>query len=165
MSKKKETDSDNGIQPPANMFQRVMCALDDYVWGPVNLIDRVERIVTSIRLLDRGHQFAMLRIDRGGDHYLREVSDILRTYGIPIFGRTHNGTFMFFHVTRRQRDWAQFVLLSAGVKIYDKRTKKPLKGKGKKGGGMPIPRSPQDACADGTCGSARRTNRRARKGK
>lgn len=109
------------IKPP-HIIARAMWFLEDYLWGPFNLIDRIERVVTAIRFWDRGHQFALLRANKGGSHLLRETSQILAQYHVPIWGRTHNSKCMFFHVKRRQMRWAAAIMRNHGVTLVDKKS-------------------------------------------
>ena len=95
----------------------LMDILDDYILGPFNLIDRVEGLLSAIRYRDAGHQFTIRRMDKGGSHSLNECEAMLRVYGIAVYGRTHDATHMYFHTKRRQADWAEYVLLSAGVEL------------------------------------------------
>lgn len=92
-----------------------MDVLDDFVFGPLNLIDRLEGVLSGLRYGDLGHQFAIPRVDKDGAHSLNECEAMLKRYGIAVYGRTHDAKRMYFHVKKRQAAWAEYVLLSAGV--------------------------------------------------
>jgi hypothetical protein len=91
--------------------------LDDFVMGPLNLIDRAEGLLSGLRYGDTGHQFAILRTDKGGAHTLDECEEMLRKRGIAVFGRTHDARHMYFKVKNRQAVWAEYTLMRAGVDL------------------------------------------------
>lgn len=93
----------------------IMDLLDDFVFGPFNLIDRIEGILTGIRYRDLGHQFAIPRADKGGPLTLAEIEDLLARYSVAVYGRTHDANRMYFHVKKRQARWAEHILLRAGA--------------------------------------------------
>jgi len=105
------------------------------VLGRLNYIDRIEGLFSAIRHGDyrhaegvagilnefvqsvggaNTHKFSM---PRRGRHSLNEVEAQLRKYGITVFGRTHDGNYMHFHVKRRQARWAEYIMLHAGVEL------------------------------------------------
>ncbi len=111
--------------------------LFDDLCGPLNLIDRLEGLLMALRYGDYRHagkngvlgyagevassltgantfRFALLR---SGPHSLNEVEALLKRYGVPIVGRTHDATCMYFSVKRRQARWAEYVMLQAGVEL------------------------------------------------
>lgn len=110
--------------------------VDDVV-GRLNFIDRLEGLVMALRhgnyqeaakggLLGYAGEaasslagantfrFALLR---SGNHSLNDVEALLKGYGVPIFGRTHDATCMYFSVKKRQARWAEYVMLQAGVEL------------------------------------------------
>ncbi|MBI1298275.1 hypothetical protein GC175_25355 [bacterium] len=91
--------------------------LDDYIMGPLNIIDHLEGVLSGIRHRDLGRQFAIPRIDKGGPLSLNEVEEMLNRYGIVIYGRTHDAQHMYFHVKKRQAAWAEYLLLHAGAEL------------------------------------------------
>jgi hypothetical protein len=94
-----------------------MDLLDDFVFGPCNLIDRAEGLLSGIRYGDMGHQFAIPRADKGGPFTLAEIEELLARYGVVVFGRTHDANHMYFHVKKRQARWAEYLMLHAGVEL------------------------------------------------
>lgn len=104
---------------PESMIQRIMWAIDD-VMGRLNLLDRIERVFTAIRFRDIGHQIAILRPTVGGNCPAITAGQILKKYGVPIWGRTHDSKCMYIHVKRRQMKWAHAILKNHGVIIVDK---------------------------------------------
>jgi hypothetical protein len=86
----------------------MMDFLDDFILGPMNLIDRIEWILTGIRFGDADHGFTLPRADKlpegyqGYDWTLNEVQQLLARYEIPIYGRTHDARNMYFRVKNRQ---------------------------------------------------------------
>lgn len=92
--------------------------LDDFVLGPLNLIDRVEGLLSGVAYRDMGHQFAIGRADKGAEHCLADVERILHKYHIAVYGRTHDSQHMYFHVKKRQAAWAEYLLLNAGVELH-----------------------------------------------
>jgi hypothetical protein len=106
---------------PKGMIQRAMWILDD-VMGRLNVLDRIERVFTAIRFRDVGHQIALLRPTVGGNCPQITAGELLREYGIPVWGRTHDSKCMYFHVKRRQMKWAHAILKNRGVIIVDKRS-------------------------------------------
>lgn len=95
----------------------LMDFLDDFIFGPCNLIDRLEGLLRGVSYGDLGHQFAILRADKGGQFTLAEVEALLDHYGIPVYGRTHDAQCLYFHVKKRQARWAEYLLLHAGVTL------------------------------------------------
>ena len=97
--------------------------LDDWVMGPMNLIDRLEGLLTGLYFQDAGHTFTLPRADKlpegyhGYDWTLNEVEQLLGNYEIPVYGRTHDATNMYFRVKNRQAEWAEYILLCAGVPL------------------------------------------------
>lgn len=111
----------------------------DTLLGLANWVDRLEGWIMSLRYGDyasarqRGilalvgevgsslletntYHFAMRR---DGRHSLNEVEALLKRYGIPIFGRTHDAHCLYFHVKKRQARWAEYILLHAGVELVN----------------------------------------------
>lgn len=95
----------------------LMDFLDDFVMGPLNVIDRAEGLLSGIRYGDIGHKFAIARTDKGGAHSLSECEETLNRYGIAVYGRTHDAGRMYFRVKHRQASWAEYVLRRAGVEL------------------------------------------------
>lgn len=95
----------------------IMDLLDDFVFGPFNLIDRAEGLLSGIRYKDMGRQFAIPRVDKGGPFTLAEIEDLLARYGVAVYGRTHDANHMYFHVKKRQARWAEYLMLHAGVEL------------------------------------------------
>lgn len=114
-----------------------MSGIIDDLLGHLNYIDRIEGWVMSLRhgdydqarknglagfvaelvsslFMTNTHTFA---IPRAGAHSLNEVEALLKKYGIPIFGRTHDARCMYFHVKQRQARWAEYLLVQAGVQL------------------------------------------------
>lgn len=103
----------------------LMDILDDFVLGPLNLIDRFQGLTKGIIYRDLGYRFAIPRIDKGGRFTLNEIEDLLKRYGVDVYGRTHDSQNMYFLVKRRQARWAEYLMLHAGVElrnpIFDQR--------------------------------------------
>jgi hypothetical protein len=91
--------------------------LDDYLFGPCNLIDRLEGLVRGMAYQDFGHKFTVRYADRGGRHTRAEIEALLARYGIAVYGRTHDANCMHFLVKKRQASWAEYILLHAGVEV------------------------------------------------
>lgn len=91
--------------------------LDDFILGPINLIDRIEGCIKGMYYRDRGHKIGVKRYDKGGKYALREIEQLLNKYGVVIYGRTYDSQHRFFFVKRRQAVWAEYLLLHAGVEI------------------------------------------------
>ena len=89
--------------------------LDDYLFGPMNLINRFEGRFRLLLAQDGGQRFAILRQDKGGQHSLSEVQALLQRYHIATFGCTHDAQHLYFMVKARQASWAEYLLLCAGV--------------------------------------------------
>ncbi len=103
----------------------LMDLLDQYVFGPLNLLDRLEGLLSAGRHRDAGHEIAIPRVDKGGKFSLNEVRDLLRRYGVATYGRRFDAHHMYIRVKKRQARWAEYVLLRAGVELgnplYDPR--------------------------------------------
>lgn len=96
----------------------ILDILDDWIMGPLNVLDRLERVVTGVRFRDMGYQLAIPRCDKGGEFALSDVSRLLKKYGVAIYGRTHDANHIYFHVKKRQARWAEYLLLHAGVELH-----------------------------------------------
>lgn len=95
----------------------LMDFLDNFIFGPLNLINRLEGLVRLGYYQDSGVRFALLRLDKGGTHTLPEVRSLLHRYGIVLFGCTHDAQCIYFTVKKRQATWAEYLLLHAGVEL------------------------------------------------
>jgi hypothetical protein len=95
----------------------IMDFLDDFVFGPLNLINRVEGLIKLAIYHDRGVRLAIPREDKGGKHSLPEVRALLRKYGVDSFGCTHDARNLYFSVKQRQAAWAEYLLLHAGIAL------------------------------------------------
>jgi hypothetical protein len=124
----------------------IMDLLDDFVFGPFNLIDRAEGLLSGIRYGDLGHQFAIPRADKGGPFTLAEIEDLLARYGVAVYGRTHDANRMYFHVKKRQARWAEYLMLHAGVELCNATVdeRNPGYAASHKPGWMPRPWSQAD---------------------
>lgn len=98
-------------------MSKILDFLDNFVYGPMNYIDRFEGLVKSSIYWDTGYRFAILRLDKGGKHSLAEVSNLLQSYGIAIYCRTYDADNRYFRVKKRQAIWAEYLLLHAGVDL------------------------------------------------
>ena len=116
----------------------IMDFLDDFVAGPLNLIDRAEGLLSGLRYGDMGHQFAIKRVDKDGTHSLKECEALLSEYGIAVYGRTHDARNMYFHVKNRQAVWAEYVLKSAGVDLLSPPVEARNEAWAAKRTGMPV---------------------------
>lgn len=91
--------------------------LDDYLFGPLNLIDRFTGLLRGIGYGDLGHKFTVRYADRGGHHSRAEIEAMLNKYGIAVYGRTHDANCMHFLVKKRQAGWADYLMRNAGMAI------------------------------------------------
>lgn len=91
--------------------------LDDNVFGPMNLIDRLQGLIMGAIYQDMGHKFTVRYHDRGGKHTRAEIESLLNKYGIAVYGRTHDANNMHFLVKKRQARWAEHVMRRAGVEL------------------------------------------------
>lgn len=113
--------------------------MDDFVFGPMNLINRAEGMVRLMIAGDTGVKLSILRMDKGGKHSLREVQGILKTYGIDTFGCTHDSKHLHMIVKKRQSNWAENVLCRAGVAMKNKVINRRNAVTAAKHKGMPTP--------------------------
>lgn len=95
----------------------ILDILDDFVLGPLNMIDRLEGMIKGIMYKDMGYQLVIPRYDKGGKLTLNEAEAILRTYGVEVYRRTHDSQNMYFNVKKRQARWAEYLLLHAGAEL------------------------------------------------
>lgn len=99
----------------------IMDFLDDFIFGPLNWINRFEGLLSAARYQDTGHRFKIYRIrkippkTRCKPHSLNDVRELLGKYKIPCYGLTHDATYMYFSVKKRQARWAEYVMLRAGI--------------------------------------------------
>ena len=91
--------------------------LDNYIYGPLNYIDRIEGFFKRIKYRDAGHTFVIPRYDKGGKYPLSHVEDLLNRYGIVVFCRTIDANNHYFQVKNRQTEWAEYLMLLKGVEL------------------------------------------------
>lgn len=91
--------------------------LDNYVYGPLNYVDRIEGLIKAAKYYDSGYRFAIQRQDKGGEHSLSQVEELLNTYGIAVFCRTFDANNHYFRVKNRQAEWAEYLMLLKGVEL------------------------------------------------
>lgn len=107
--------------------------LDDFIFGPLNVIDRLDGWIRGAMYGDFGYKIIIPRYDKGGKHTLNECNALLNHYGVAVYGRTHDSQNMYFKVKKRQARWAEYVLTQAGVEMknppYDSRNAGYFKGK------------------------------------
>jgi hypothetical protein len=90
---------------------------DDFIAGPLNILDRLEHLLTGARFGDMGYQIKIKRADKGGSHTLSDVERMLKKFGVAVYGRTHDANHMYFHVKNRQGRWAAYTLAGHGVDV------------------------------------------------
>lgn len=95
----------------------LMDYLDDYLLGPMNLLDVLEGVLHGIRYGDFGYQFIIPRADKDGAFTLNEARTLLKEYGVDTFWFGFDATNMYFRVKKRQARWAEYILLHAGVEL------------------------------------------------
>lgn len=93
--------------------------LDDFVLGPLNLLDWIEGLVIGFWYRDFGYELAIPRADKGGEFSLNETRDLLANYGVATYGRRFDAQNMYIRVKNRQARWAEYVLLHAGVELLN----------------------------------------------
>ncbi|MBX3013021.1 MAG: hypothetical protein KF832_16005 [Caldilineaceae bacterium] len=99
------------------MLDKLWDFLDDYVYGPLNYVDRIEGLWKAIQYQDTGHTFTIPRQDKGGKYSLYQVEELLERYGIVLFCRTFDAQYRYFRVKERQAEWAEYLMLLAGVEL------------------------------------------------
>jgi hypothetical protein len=93
----------------------IVDVLDDTIFGPLNLIDRIEGMIRLAVRGDSGVRFGILRMDKGGKHSRPDVRKMLKRYGVDTFGIQHDAKHLYFLVGRRQAKWTAYLLDSAGI--------------------------------------------------
>lgn len=93
--------------------------MDDFVFGPLNLITRAEGLVKQQIYHDTAVKFSILRIDKGGIHTQNDVKRILDKYQIPAFGWTHDSRCLHFLIKSRQANWTEYLLLLASIQLQN----------------------------------------------
>lgn len=91
--------------------------LDNYIYGPLNYVDRIEGLIKAAKYQDAGHQFAIPRPDKGGKYALRKIEKLLQEYGVAVFCRTFDADNHYFRVKQRQAEWAEYLMLLKGVEL------------------------------------------------
>lgn len=91
--------------------------LDNYIYGPLNYIDRIEGLIKAAKYHDSGYRFAIPRHDKGGKYSLIQVEELLSTYGVAVFCRTFDADNHYFRVKNRQAEWAEYLMLLQGVEL------------------------------------------------
>lgn len=98
---------------------KFMDFMDDFVFGPLNLITRTEGLVRQQIYQDTAVKFSILRIDKGGIHTQNDVKRILDKYRIPAFGWTHDSRCIHFLIKSRQANWTEYLLLLARIQLQN----------------------------------------------
>ena len=93
--------------------------LDSGVFGPFNLIDRMRWVIGVIRKCNVGHRFKMVipgkYVGQGQGMTLHQVTQLLQDRGILTYGYTHSANYFYFSVSTKQAEWAEYILLRAGI--------------------------------------------------
>ena len=50
----------------------------------------------------------------------QQIEDMLKSFGIPIWGRNFNRTSLFFRVKRKQANWAEYLLWRHSIPVASK---------------------------------------------
>jgi hypothetical protein len=100
-------------------MSRFMDAVDDFVLGPLNLLDWLEGVGYALFYRDFGYELSIPRSDKGGKFSQNEMREILSTYGVTTYGRRFDSQNMYIRVKKRQARWAEYVLLHAGVELLN----------------------------------------------
>lgn len=98
-------------------MQTLIDFIETYILGPLNYVDRIEGLYKAALYQDSGHRFAIPRIDKGGRDSLRTVEELLNSYGVAVYCRTYDAKYRYFRVKHRQANWAEYILLHAGVEL------------------------------------------------
>lgn len=98
---------------------KFMDFMDDFVFGPLNLITRIEGLVRQNVYQDTAVKFSILRIDKGGIHTQNAVKRVLEKYRISAFGYTHDSKCIHFLIKSRQAAWAEYLLLHADIQLQN----------------------------------------------
>lgn len=91
----------------------------DDIAGPLNLFDFVEGVIRGLAYGDLGYRFVLRRVDKGGNHRMKDAISILEQYGVDTFWYGFDSQKMYFRVKNRQARWAEYVLLHAGVELLN----------------------------------------------
>lgn len=87
--------------------------------GRMNLIEELIGIGCALWYGDKGYQFRIQRIDKGGDHSMPEIKNILSEFGVITYWYSFSGRHITFRIKTRQARWGEYVLLRAGVKLLN----------------------------------------------
>lgn len=79
-----------------------------------NLIDRLEGLLTGLRYGDMGRT---VRLDGRAGWTGAQAEELLRRYGVVVYGRRITSREIIFQVKNRQARWAEHVLLRAGAPV------------------------------------------------
>ncbi len=89
--------------------------LDDYLFGPMNWLERVFGVANRAIKPSRGGRFGptvqirVRRLDKGGRVPFRRVVDHLRTYGVATFDHGYNSQYQWFSVRKTQIKFATWL--------------------------------------------------------
>lgn len=93
--------------------------LDEYVFGPLNLIDRLGFIRLWLTKRNGGHRFKLVRpgvfTGEGNPKNFYACIDLLRDRGVDTFAYTHSADYFYFSVSKGQARWAEYILLRSGI--------------------------------------------------
>lgn len=98
-------------------MEKLLDLLDNWIFGPMNLIDRAEHLISGTRHNDWGYKMAIPRADKEGEPNLRDAEHLLNRYGVAVYGRSYDAKNLYFHVKNRQASWAEYLLLHAGFEL------------------------------------------------
>lgn len=89
-----------------------MMNIFDNILGNLNFIDLLFGKANRLKHRSKGGRFGptvqikMKRIDKGGDHVLRTVTDHLNRYGVPTFDHGYDAQYRYFRVRKTQINFA-----------------------------------------------------------
>ncbi len=91
--------------------------LIDTLLGPLDLISRGHAAARLAARGDRGVEFRIARIDKGGTHGGADTRTLLAEYGIKAHRTRFDANYLYFVVGSRQADWTRYLLQQAGVQV------------------------------------------------
>lgn len=98
-------------------MSRILDFIDDYIFGPLDLITYAGRVAKQTVYQDTAIKFSILKIRKGGVHTQNDIIRILEPYKVHPFAWKPDSQHIHFWIKGKQANWAEYLLLHAGVEL------------------------------------------------
>lgn len=104
-----------------------MLDIFENIFGALNYYEKIFGLLNRMMHPSKGGRFGetvtirIRRIDKGGTHALREVTDHLNACGVPTFDHAYDANWRYFKVRKTQAAWAKWLYNGGDLRTPAKR--------------------------------------------